>query len=77
MQIVSAAGVLLSVVGTIGLFYFGVPGRTDLTGHGVLLIEETDHREVARTVLYRRIARVALVFAIVGGALQFYAAVAT
>ncbi len=60
MTIISPIGFWSSLIGAIGsviLFFCAIPALIDTGGKGFLLLEQEDHTEKAKIVLYKRWAR--------------------
>jgi hypothetical protein len=68
----SVAGVLVSLVGFLFLFYFGMPFRVASGGATYLITEGTNDEEVATDRRYKLLGYVGFCLAIVGGLMQAY-----
>lgn len=42
------------LIGTIFIFFFGLPSQINQDGHGHLLLEQVDEKEIAKGKLYKK-----------------------
>ena len=70
MKLVVIFGLLLSWIGVLLLFRYGMPYRVETKGASALLIEQTDHAAIAKERMYRRLGNLGLGAITIGVALQ-------
>jgi hypothetical protein len=69
---VNVAGVLISLVGLLILFYYGMPFRVASGGVTYLITEQVDEREKDVDRRYKLLGYIGLALAIAGGLMQAY-----
>ena len=69
----NTAGLGLTILGAILLFFFGIPVDVDPKGRILLAAENTDEKEIRKGKWYLRLGRVGLGLIIIGSALQISA----
>ena len=70
MRLIVILGLLLSWIGVLLLFRYGMPYRVETKGESALLMEQTDHAAIAKERLYRRLGNLGLGAITIGVALQ-------
>lgn len=69
-KILSIIGLLVALAGVLVLFRYGMPYRVETRGQSRLILEGTDHDEIALDVRYRKIGHLGLALAVLGTLLQ-------
>jgi hypothetical protein len=67
---INSVGLSVSILGTVLVFFFGIPPKIDRQGHSYLLLEQDDESEKAKARRYDSWSRTGLVLLILGFALQ-------
>jgi hypothetical protein len=64
--IINSVGLVLDIAGAILIMIFGLPAKIDREGHRGLLLEGTDHEQIAKAKRYDRRTRIGLVCLVIG-----------
>lgn len=67
----NAAGLVSGTIGTILIYFYGVPRQIDTGGRGRLLLEGTDDAELSRIRRFKRIGNMGLALIALAFVLQF------
>ena len=70
---INTAGLGLTILGAILLFFFGIPVDVDPKGRIMLVAENRDEDEIHKGKLYLGLGRLGLGFIVIGSALQIWA----
>lgn len=70
MKLIAILGLLLTWIGVLLLFRYGMPYRVETKGESALLLEQTDHAAIAKERQYRRLGYLGLAAITIGAALQ-------
>jgi len=73
-KLLNIAGLVFGLVGSLLLWRFGLPADVNRKGESVLLLEETDHAEIARGKRYDFWGNIGIVLLVIAFALQLVAA---
>lgn len=74
MRCLNIIGLILNILGTVLLYFFGLPNRVDPTGAVNIVGEGVDEEEVQRAKIYGRLSALALSLLGIGFVLQLIAA---
>ena len=69
-RIISTAGLVLTILGCVLLYNFGLPAAVDPSGNINLILEQRNEAEIAKGKLYRKRGRFGIALIAVGSALQ-------
>ncbi|MDO9559854.1 MAG: hypothetical protein Q7I89_09260 [Syntrophales bacterium] len=69
-RLINACGLISDIVGVLLLWKFGLPESISRQGHQYLICEQTDETEIIKAKKYDKYAKAALLFIIIGFALQ-------